>query len=239
MKKFIPILKFVVLTVLVVFLFSFTQKRNASRKLSKINVEFLDENDPFITLSTVNKLLVQNTDSVTVIGKETLVLKEMESRLLANAMIRDAQVYVTVDGVLGAKIEQRNPIGRIAASPNYYLDEDGKKMPLSSVYAARVPIITGRSKTNFTEITPLLLKINDDEFMRQSVVGIQLTEGGDVTLKLRKYDLDVRFGKVENMELKFQNFKAFYQKTKEDKTLQSYKTIDLQFGNQVVATKTE
>ncbi len=239
MKKFIPVIKFILLTVLVVFLFSFTQKRNASRKLNKIEIEFLDENDPFITLSTVNKLLVVNQDSITKVGKETLVLKEMESRLLANAMIRDAQVYVTVDGILGAKIEQRNPIGRVAASPNYYLDEDGMKMPLSSVYAARVPIITGRSKTNFTEITPLLLKINEDEFMRQSVVGIQLTEEGNVTLKLRKYDFDIRFGKVENMELKFQNFKAFYKKTKEDKTLHSYKTIDLQFGNQVVATKTE
>tara|TARA_A100000171_G_C2140191_1_gene154619 strand:- start:546 stop:1265 length:720 start_codon:yes stop_codon:yes gene_type:complete len=239
MKKYIPIIKFVLLLVLVVFLFSFTQKRNASRKLSKIDIEFLDENDPFITLSTVNKLLVQNSDSVTGVDKEALVLKEMESRLLTNAMIRNAQVYVTVDGVLGAKIEQRNPIGRVAASPNYYLDEDGKKMPLSSVYAARVPIITGRSTTNFTEITPLLVNIVEDDFMRQSVVGVQLTEEGNVIMKLRTYDFDVHFGKVKNIALKFQNFKAFYQKTKEDKTLQRYKKIDLQFGNQVVATKTE
>lgn len=239
MKKFIPVIKFVLLIGLVVFLFSFTQRRNASRELSKIKIEFLDENDPFITLSTVNKLLVVNHDSITGVDKETLDLKEMEFRLLENTMIRDAQVYVTVDGILGAKIEQRNPIGRVVASPNYYLDADGKKMPLSAVYAARVPIITGRSKANFTEVTPLLLKINEDEFMRQSVVGVQLLTEGYVVLKLRKYDFDVRFGKVENMELKFQNFKAFYQKTKEDKTLQSYKTIDLQFGNQVVATKTE
>ncbi|HBR53276.1 MAG TPA: hypothetical protein DEA82_03455, partial [Flavobacteriaceae bacterium] len=82
MKKYIPIIKFVLLLVLVVFLFSFSQKRNASRKLSKIDIEFQDENDPFITLSTVNKLLVQNSDSVTGVGKEALVLKEMESRLL-------------------------------------------------------------------------------------------------------------------------------------------------------------
>lgn len=239
MKKFISVTKFVLLIVLMVFLFGFTQKRNASRKLNKVKIEFLDENDPFITLSTVNKLLVVNHDSITEVDKETLVLREIESRLLANAMIRDAQVYVTVDGILGAKIEQRNPIGRVAGSPNYYLDADGKKMPLSAVYAARVPIITGSSKNNFTEVTPLLLRINEDEFMRQSVVSIQLLTEGTALLKLRKYDFVVRFGKIENMELKFQNFKAFYQKTKEDKTLQSYKTIDLQFGNQVVATKTE
>ena len=82
MKKYVPVIKFLLLTVLVVFLFSFTQKRNASRKLRKIAIEFLDENDPFITLSTVNKLLVQNNDSVTGVDKEALVLKEMESRLL-------------------------------------------------------------------------------------------------------------------------------------------------------------
>jgi cell division protein FtsQ len=239
MKKFIPFIKFVLLTVLVVFLFSFTQKRNAARKIAKIDVEFLDENDPFITLTTVNKLLVQNSDSVTGVDKETLVLKEMESRLLANAMIRDAQVYITVNGVLGAKIEQRNPIARVAATPHYYLDEEGKEMPLSSVYAARVPIVTGESKTNFTEITPLILKISEDDFMRKSIVGVEVSEKGKVILKVRKYNFEVLFGKVENIDLKFQNFKAFYQKTKQDKTLQSYKTIDLQFGNQVVATKIE
>ncbi|RDK84213.1 cell division protein FtsQ/DivIB [Marinirhabdus gelatinilytica] len=239
MKRYIPVIKFVLLTALVVFLFSFTQKRNANRNLKRINVEFLDENDPFITLATVNKLLVQNNDSVTGIPKETLVLKEMESRLLGNDMIRDAQVYVTVDGVLGAKIEQRNPIGRIAASPNYYLDEDGKKMPLSSVYAARVPLITGRSTTNFSEVTPLLIRIGEDDFMKQSVVGIHVSEKDKVTLKLRKYSFDVIFGNVENMDLKFQNFKAFYKKAKEDNRLQGYKTIDLRFGKQVVATKIE
>lgn len=239
MKKFIILTKFVLLLALVVFLFSFTHNRNAARKLSKVDIEFLDENDPFITLNTVNKLLVQNQDSVTGVGKETLVLKEMESRLLENAMIRDAQVYVTVDGVLGAKIEQRNPIGRVSASPNYYVDADGKKMPLSTVYAARVPIITGRSKTNFTEITPLLLKIHEDDFMKQSVVGINVAMDGSVVLKLRKHDFDVAFGKPKDMDLKFQNFKAFYQKTKQDNTLKNYRIIDLQFGNQVVATKKE
>jgi cell division protein FtsQ len=39
------------------------------------------------------------------------------------------------------------------------------------------------------------------------------------------------------MDKKFENFKAFYQKAKMDNTLQSYKTVDLQFGSQVVATK--
>src|SRR5690554_117087 len=133
MKRSVEILKFVFLLMLMAFLFSFTKKRNDARKITKLDVVFKHENRPFITYNTVNKLLIQNHDKVTGIGKETLVLKKMEQRLLENPMVRDAQVYVTVDGRLGATIEQRKPVGRVPATPDYYLDADGKKMPLSEV----------------------------------------------------------------------------------------------------------
>ena len=60
--------------------------------MTKLDVEFVDENSPFITYNTVNKLLIQNQAKVTSIGKETLVLKKMEQRLQENPMVRDAQV---------------------------------------------------------------------------------------------------------------------------------------------------
>jgi cell division protein FtsQ len=231
------VIKIVLVLVIIGFLFGFSKNRNGARKLTKIDIEFLDKNDPFITLKSVNKLLIQNQDSITSIAKETLVLREMESRLLENPMIRDAEVFVTVDGVLGAKIEQRKPIGRVTSSTDYYLDDDGKKMPLSSVFTARVPLITGQSSSNFTELTTLLQKINEDEFMKNSVVGIHRHANGNIILQIRKHDFKVLFGKPSAIEKKFQNFKAFFQKTKEDKTLKSYKWVDLKFGNQVVATK--
>ncbi len=237
MKRSIEILKFIFLLGLMAFLFSFSKLRNEHRKLSHIDIEFVDGNSPFITYNAVNKLLIQNHGKVTSIGKETLVLKKMEQRLLENPMVRDAQVYVSVDGTLGAKIEQRKPIGRVSASPDYYLDADGKKMPLSSVYSARVPIITGISKNNFNELTPLLLKINEDEFMKLSVVGLNQNADGEVELKLRKMDFKVLFGKPINIEKKFQNFKAFYKKTKQDSTLYGYNTVNLKFESQVIATK--
>ncbi len=237
MKRSIEILKFIFLLGLMAFLFSFSKHRNDSRKLSKIDIEFVDENSPFITYNTVNKLLIQNHAKVTSIGKETLVLKKIEQQLQENPMVRDAQVYVSVDGTLGAKIEQRNPIGRVSASPDYYLDADGKKMPLSNVYSARVPIITGISKNNFSELTALLLKINEDEFMKLSVVGLNQSANGDINLKLRKMDFNVLFGKPIHIEKKFQNFKAFYKKTKQDSTLYGYNTVNLKFESQVIATK--
>ncbi len=237
MKRSFEIIKFIFLLGLMAFLFSFTKKRNDTRKINKIDIEFVDENSPFISYNAVNKLLIQNHAQAASIGKETLVLKMMEQRLRENPMVRDAQVYVSVDGTLGAKIEQRRPIGRVAATPDYYLDADGKKMPLSEVYSARVPIITGTSKNNFNELTPLLLEIEKDDFMKSLIVGLNRKADGDIELELRKMDFKVNFGAPERMKDKFQNFKAFYKKTKKDSTLYGYNLVNLKFDNQVIATK--
>ncbi|RMA57698.1 cell division protein FtsQ/DivIB [Ulvibacter antarcticus] len=237
MKTSLIILKFALLTIAIVLLFSFTKRRNEGRNLTHIDVSFVDENSPFITINTVNKLLIQSQEKVTNVNKETLVLNEMEQRLMENPMIRDAQVFITVDGTLGAKIEQRTPIGRVIGTPDFYLDADGKKMPLSSVYSARVPLIDGNSKMDFEKVTELLLKINKDPFMKKSVVGLNVTKDGSIEMQLRKQNFKVLLGKPEAIEKKFQNFKAFYQKTKQDSTLTEYRLVNLQYESQVVATK--
>lgn len=229
---------FKVLTVIVLaaILFGFAKRRNEARNLSELKLEFTDDRAPFITVDAVNKLLIQNNDSVTSITKDKLVLKEMESRLTENPMVREAQVFVSIDGKLGAEIEQRDPIARVASQPDFYIDSDGEKMPLSRVHAARVPLVTGAFEGQMENLTALLLAIRADAFMNKSVVGIHCRKDGLLVLKVRKYDLEVVFGKPIDWERKFRNFKAFFQKSIEDNTLKDYRMVNLRFGDQVVAT---
>jgi cell division protein FtsQ len=231
------ILKIVVISGLIVFLFSFSKQRNELRKITKIEVEFIDENELFITQNSVNKLLIQKKDSTTSIDKETLVLNKMENVLLKNQMIKNAEIFVTIDGVLGVKVEQRKPIARVSGSPDFYIDEEGKKMPLSTEYSARVPIVTGATKDMFFELRQFLFKINEDDFMKESIIGIHIESDKNIILRMRKNNFNVLFGKVTEVEKKIQNFKAFYNKTKQDSLLTSYSLVNLKFNNQVVATK--
>lgn len=228
---------FTVLLSFVVFLYGFSKQRNDARNLTKIEVHFEDITPPFITLNSVNKLLIQNYDTVASIPKEALVLKEVEERLLKNQMIHSAEVYMTVEGKLGANIKQRTPIARVIDKQDYYLDTQGEKMPLSRVHTARVPIVTGAVTKHAKQLTGLLLQINQDQMIKSSVVALEVLEDGTLKLKIRKQDFTVLFGTPKNAALKFQNYKAFYQKIKQDSMLNRYKTVDLRFGNQVVATK--
>ena len=82
-----------------------------------------------------------------------------------------------------------------------------------------------------------MFKINEDPFLKNSLIGLNFLADGSVFLQLRKQEFKVYLGQVEGVEKKLQNFKAFYQKSKEDNTLKGYKLINLEYLSQVVATK--
>lgn len=219
-------------------LFAFTNHRNSEREIRQMKVEFTGEENLYVSEDAVNKLLIQKYGALSHVPQEKVVLSNAEELLEAHAMVRDAEVYLTLDGVLTAKIEQRKPIGRVEGLKKYYLDEDGKPMPLSKNHSARVPIITGELTGEALEdIYKILKYINKDDFLRKNVIGIHVEGREQYQLKFRMDRFVVHLGGVEDMDKKFRNFKAFYAKALKDKTLDAYLSVSLEFENQVVCTK--
>jgi len=232
------LIKGIIMVAILAFLYAFSAHRNASRVIEIPDVKFLEREQDFITRAMVNKLLIQNNDSVTNIRKEQLDLDVLEERLRANEMIQDAEVYLSVNGTLGAKIKQRTPIARIATKNSYYVDSEGKAMPLSTVSAARVPFVEGKvDKKELKNIYVLAKYILEDDFLKKNVVSIVQNDTKTFDLKLRTNDFVVQLGSIKNIEKKVNNLKAFYKKAMKDKTLNDYAKVDLKFTNQVVCTK--
>ncbi|MEM6687337.1 MAG: hypothetical protein AAF617_16275 [Bacteroidota bacterium] len=232
------LIKGIVLATVLIFLYAFSAHRNAVRVIENPEVKFLEREQAFITRAMVNKLLIQNSNTATSVRKEQLDLDILEERLRANEMIQDAEVYLSVNGTLGAQIKQRTPIARIATKNSYYIDSEGKAMPLSSVSAARVPFVEGKvNKKELKNIYELATYIASDDFLKKNVISIIQNDNKTFHLKLRANDFVVLFGTVENIEAKVNNLKAFYKKATKDKTLNDFAKVDLKFTNQVVCTK--
>ncbi len=236
-KNIIIYVKFLLLFVLIGGLFAFTGRRNEERKIDKVHVEFVKEQNPYVSETAVNKLLIQNQQNTTNVGKEILVLNTVEKKLDAHEMIQHSDVYLTVNGELRARIKQRTPIARVNAMTPFYVDATGHMMPLSKSYSAHVPMVYNVSEREVSEVFPLLKKIESDEFLKKHVVGVRRDANGNYQLVLRVYSFSLVFGKVENLDSKIRNFKAFYQKAIRDKSLNTYKKVSLQYSNQVVCTK--
>ncbi len=231
-------IKLAVLSVAVVALYGFADQRNQKRVVDTVSIKFVGDNNLYLTEDAVNKLLIQNYGPLKKRPKEQLVLNTIEEAILSNDMVKNAQVYLTVNGELVSKIVQRKPIGRIESVSKFYLDDQGERMPLSRHHSARVPIITGKITGKTLEDAYVILDyINKDDFLRKNVIGIHIEEEGKYQLKFRMENFVVNLGGVDNLNKKFSNFMAFYAKATKDNSLEDYATVSLEFNNQVVCTK--
>jgi len=230
--------KVILLLVLVVFLYAFSSMRNATRMAEIPDIKFVGDDNLFVTHETVSKLLIQNQESVTNKPKDIIDLNRLESALNSNTMIKQAQVYMSVDGLITAEIEQKKPIGRVSTNASYYIDETGSFMPLSTNYTARVPLITGFiEKNDLGNVYAVAKKIQGDNFLMKHVVVIHQNEDKTIDLKFRNHDFNIHLGSLNLLDKKVNNLKAFYKKAMKDKTLDNYNLVNLKFDKQVICTK--
>lgn len=232
-------IRLILMFVLVIFLFSFTSKRNEKRNLKKSSIVFVGDNAPFVEQETVNKLLIENNKEASSIQKVNLDLNKLETTINAQEMIEKSDVFVSIDGVLKAVVKQKTPIARVFDdSGSFYIDYKGNRMPLSTNFTARVPLISGGINIkNNDDLADLFRIIYDDAFLKKNIIGIEIMPNGSLKMHNRNFDYQIDFGKLMNVERKFKNYKAFFQKAVLDSSLYKYKKIDLRFTDQVVCTK--
>ena len=240
MKRFNwPTIRLLLMLALVIFLYSFTGKRNLNRKVTKAEVVFVGENQLFVKQKAVNKLLIENRQDPKTIAIDALDLNKLEKTIDSHPLIDKSEVSVSVDGVLKAVVKQKTPIARInGKGASFYIDYKGNKMPLSENYTARVLLVSGEiNDKNKEDLAKLFRVIYDDVFLKKNIIGMQVMPNGSVLMLNRNYNFKIDFGQLINVEQKFKNYKAFFQKVVLDSSIAEYKKIDLRFAEQVVCTK--
>ena len=240
MKRFNwPTIRLLLMLALVIFLYSFTGKRNLNRKVTKAEVVFVGENQLFVKQQAVNKLLIENRQDPKTIAIDALDLNKLEKTIDSHPLIDKSEVSVSVDGVLKAVVKQKTPIARInGKGDTFYIDYKGNKMPLSENYTARVLLVSGEiNDKNKEDLAKLFRVIYDDVFLKKNIIGMQVMPNGSVLMLNRNYNFKIDFGQLINVEQKFKNYKAFFQKVVLDSSIAEYKKIDLRFAEQVVCTK--
>ncbi|WP_372792536.1 cell division protein FtsQ/DivIB [Lutibacter sp.] len=232
-------IKGTLLLALVVFLYGFSINKNSSIEVREIMIEFEEGNNLFMNDQIVNKLLIQNGRTVKNQAKSVIDLHLLEANVLSHPMVEDVAVFLTVDGLLKAKIKQRTPIARVLSNTkSYYIDKQAKVMPLSENHSARVLLVSGDIKeANIPEIHILVTTILKDEFLKMQLTSIQKMPNNEYVLNTRVGDQKIFIGKIEDLNQKFKNLESFFKKTMTDKTIDNYISINLKYSNQVVCTK--
>ena len=171
----------------------------------------------------------------------------IERFLEQDPFVKNAEVAIAANSEVKIKIEQRQPILRIfdQSGAQYYLDKNGRRMPLSPHFTARTLVATG----NIQPFTPEFLQHPDsqmknlfelarfiiaDRFWSALIEQIYFNKRGEYVLIPKIGDQVIIFGKFQNVDDKFFRLRAFYTEAINREGWKKYHSIDLRYKGQVV-----
>ena len=238
MKKVLQILKWGMLLSLMVVVLSFTnQKQNKQMVfLNQINIEVSE--DKFMTEQIALKYIKQQDFNFDSVALSNFYLNELEIAFLQHPAIKNAQVYSNQEGVININLLQRKAVVRIKTdNTDYYLDEQGMKMPLSSEYTPRVLVVTGEvNESKHSSIFSFIEIINKDIFWKSQITQLHFSNN-EVIIIPRVGSQKIHFGTLTDVNKKLGNLYQFYKQVMPVKGWQTYSEISLAYNNQIVCTK--
>jgi len=239
MQKLIEIVKWILLLSVIVLLMAFSVNKQKLTTCNVFDVEIVSSENDFIDSKTVEEFLKNKNLHPSGKFRTEIAIDEMEKNIANHPSVQNVNAFSDIRGNIKVEIKQRNPIVRVqTVNKSFYIDESGKKMPLSEVYTSRVLVITGN--VNYYKIDELFLMskfITDSPFWKAQIMQMHLEENEEITLIPRVGYQQIVFGEPINIEEKFMKLKLFYEKGMSDKGWNNYSHINLKFKNQIVCTK--
>lgn len=223
---------------IIVLIFAKTKLQAVKYKGLQVTVNNTGGN-AFIEEEDIQKLIKRHYGDLKDLHVALFDKDSMERILVQNPVIRSAEVYYDLNGYVHIDITQRRPVLRIMANGGYYVDENGKTMPLSGKYTSRVVVATGEISKEFAcgGLYRLVMKLRKDKFWDALVEQIVVGKGNEVTLIPKVGNFRIVLGTLEGIDRKMENLRLFLEEGIALKGWNTYKEINLKFEDQVVCVK--
>lgn len=250
--KFRKLISFGLLAGILLGMASFADRQHKSLICARVNVNILDQKDyQFISRrSVLASLAARGADDLMGRQVDNINLRYVEGRVQQNSFVKDVTAWFNMKGELNIDLHQRVPVVRVAnpLGETYYLDLDGKRMPLSDEYTALVPMAT--ADYNYTpykkdsvfhamdsSLHVLAMYMQRDSFAMALSGQILVQPENQFVLIPRLGNFQIYLGDVSDLDDKFLRLKSFYRATLPQVGWDTYKTISLKYRNQIIANR--
>lgn len=215
----------------------------------ELNTRFVNQEDVLDVLTSTMGSVIEGRKI------EDVDIEQLESFLEQQPFIASSDVYIDAENTFHVDVTQRVPILRILDGENgsYYLDYEGVKMPAERNarivhYTARVLAVTGyvgrytedyleQKESVLRQVFVLARYIYKDAFFKAQIEQIHVDEQGELVLVPKLGDHRILFGKPTNYVNKLRRLKIFYKEAMPHEGWRKYKTVSVEFENQVVCKK--
>lgn len=262
-KKILEIVTWLMIIAFLVVSLGFASSMQKAVICKSVMISITDNTaNRFVSQKEILELLKNKGIKLTGANIDKINISEIEKTITNHPAVKKANAFRAIDGTLHIDIEQRRPIIRIVKSnsESFYIDDQGRIMPLSDKYTARVVLANGKinepffqyyhtsfsdkdeiavSASTIQNLVYLANYIDRDPFWHSQIVQIYVNERGEFELIPLVGKHIILLGSFENYQKKFRNLRAVYEKGFSKTGWNIYKTINLKFDNQVVCTRAD
>ncbi len=233
-----------------VTLMSFIEIKKAEVVCTDVKV-YIPGNQYFIDKQEIQDILQLNSTMLVGRKLDNINLHDLENKLKANPFVAHAKVYADMNGIIWMEVIQRQPIMRIMNQydQDFYVDENGFKLPLSNNFTANVLAANGYIDEPFagkvdTLRTPLAKDvfktinfIRKDVLWNAQIAQVYVTPEHEIELIPRVGNQRILLGNADSLETKFHNLMVFYKQALPQVGWDAYKQINIKYANQIIGIK--
>jgi cell division protein FtsQ len=230
--------------------------------VSKVNIKVsYGMSDTIVLATNINESLKIEFGDFLKKQRKDIDQKKIESFLMQNPYIEQAQVYQTLKGVLNIEIKQREPIVRIYTLRNkeYYIDKLGKVILIDDNQLTDVVVASGNVDINnsnldknldtidienkkgfdktLSNIYYIAQKLASDSILNYQIDQIYVPAKGNYELIPKIGNYIIRIGENKDLEEELIKLRYLYKEAFSRNGWDNYSFVDLRFRHQVVCTK--
>jgi len=201
---------------------------------------FLDEQDIQSLLDSNGREFLLNTPY------KYLNTRQLELRILANPFVENCRISKKLSGELLVWVKTVKPIVRILGSTeSFYLDAQGKKIPLSKKYSPHCLVLSGdnvsfdfENNLDDKKLLDLLNFIAGTDFWKAHIVQIH-KQKKNLKVYLQLSDTEIDFGYWVDWETKMKKIEILCKYILPKKGWNRYEKVSLKYHQQIVCEYAE
>ena len=240
----------VALLVATILLMGFIGTKSSEQACTAVRVILLG-NESFIEQKDIAALLVEQFGELEGRTLESIPIHQIEHNLRQIPYVFSATVTTDMDGLLTVRVKQREAVVRVINrdAPDFYIDLQGHKMPVSLKYVPRVPVANGFISEPYdgtldstkgalvTDLFETAQYISMDSLWSSQVVQLYVNEHQDIELVPRVGDQRIILGNADSLDSKFEKLRLFYRRIVPKTGIKAYTTVNLKFAGQIICER--
>ena len=229
-----------------------TQTCQGQGKLDVVVTDSLERN--FVGRADVEKWLEEEYRAYAGMPLDSVDLGRIEQIVGAHSGVREAQAWLTDDGILHVQLSQRQPVIRFDNGQySFYADEGGFLFPVQEKDKADVPVVDGKLPVKVpkgfkglpedpAQQRWLLQMVGFTKEMKgtvweKNIVQVRVDENENLLLLPREGREQFIFGPPVRVQDKFRLMEAYYQSVAPSRDPGYYGVVDLRYKGQLVCRK--